>query len=240
MKGFAIMREMISCKILVVEDDPSIRRVIVLALKSGGYVKIAEVSSGDEALLEAVRFHPDLVLLDIMLPGLDGLSVCRALRANPATAETAIIMLTAKDDNRDVVTGLDAGANDYITKPFSKDVLLARIRAALRVSPGRKEERLALDGLALDNATHRVTRDGEDLKLTLTEYRILELLLQNQGRVFERAYMIDRISNGEKSVTERTVDVQMVGLRRKLGTWARHIETIRGVGYRLNEDENAH
>lgn len=224
-------------KILVVEDDPSIRRVIVLALKSADYAKIAEVASGDAALEAAFRMRPDLVLLDIMLPGMDGLSVCRALRSNPETAAAAVVMLTAKGADRDVVAGLDAGANDYIAKPFSKDVLLARIRAALRTSGAADATHLSLDGLVLDNTTHRVTLDGADLKLTLTEFRILELLLLNVGRVFERARIIDRISGGEKIVTERTIDVQMVSLRRKLGAWARHIETIRGVGYRLDENE---
>ena len=226
-------------KILVVEDDPSIRRVIVLAIKSADYAKIAEVASGDAALEAAFRMRPDLVLLDIMLPGMDGLSVCRALRSNPETASAAIVMLTAKGADRDVVAGLDAGANDYIAKPFSKDVLLARIRAALRTSGASDATHLSLDGLVLDNTTHRVTLDGADLKLTLTEFRILELLLLNVGRVFERARIIDRISGGEKIVTERTIDVQMVGLRHKLGAWARHIETIRGVGYRLDENEKA-
>jgi two-component system phosphate regulon response regulator PhoB len=168
---------------------------------------------------------------------MDGLSVCRALRSNPETASTAVVMLTAKGADRDVVAGLDSGANDYIAKPFSKDVLLARIRAALRTSGASDATHLSLDGLVLDNTTHRVTLDGADLKLTLTEFRILELLLLNAGRVFERARIIDRISGGEKIVTERTIDVQMVGLRRKLGAWARHIETIRGVGYRLDENE---
>lgn len=224
---------------MVVEDDPSIRRVIVLALKSGGYEKIEEVASGDAALETAFRFHPDLVLLDIMLPGMDGISVCRALRANPETASAAIIMLTAKGEDHDIVTGLDSGANDYIAKPFSKEVLLARIRAALRNDAKSADEQLALDGLVLDNKTHRVTLAGEELRLTLTEYRILELMLRNTGRVFERAYIIDRISGGEKIVTERTIDVQMVGLRHKLGKWASHIETVRGIGYRLDEGENA-
>jgi two-component system phosphate regulon response regulator PhoB len=226
-------------KILVVEDDPSIRRVIVLALKSADYAKIAEVASGDAALEAAFRMRPDLVLLDIMLPGMDGLSVCRALRSNPETASAAVVMLTAKGADRDIVAGLDAGANDYIAKPFSKDVLLARIRAALRTSGAADATHLSLDGLVLDNTTHRVTLNGADLKLTLTEFRILELLLLNVGRVFERARIIDRISGGEKIVTERTIDVQMVGLRRKLGAWARPIETIRGVGYRLDKNEKA-
>ena len=221
-------------EILVVEDDPSIRRVIVLVLKSAGYTKIEEVASGDAALEAAFKMRPDLILLDIMLPGMDGLSVCRALRSNPDTASTAIVMLTAKGADREVVAGLDSGANDYIAKPFSKDVLLARIRAALRTSGAADAQRLSLDGLVLDNTTHRVTLGGADLQLTLTEFKILELLLLNAGRVFERARIIDHISGGEKIVTDRTIDVQMVGLRRKLGGWVRHIETIRGVGYRLD------
>ena len=230
---------MASKRILVVEDDPSIRRVIVLALKSGGYTDVTETADGDAALEAAFRTRMDLVLLDLMLPGLDGISVCRRLRTNPETAEGAIVMLTARGAECDIVSGLDAGADDYITKPFSKEVLLARIRAALRKDERRSEERLTLDGLLLDDGTHQVTLDGTEMKLTLTEYRILELLLRHPGRVFDRALIIDRISGGEKTVTERTIDVQMFGLRRKLGLWARHLETIRGVGYRLNEHGGA-
>ncbi len=221
-------------KILVVEDDPSIRRVIVIALKSAGYEDIEEAATGDGALEKAFRFRPNLVLLDLMLPGLDGLGVLKALRANPETASAAVIILTAKSEERDIVAGLDAGADDYVTKPFSKEILLARMRAVLRKEGGSSDEHLALDGLVLDDGTHRVTRDGADLKLTLTEYRILETLLRHPGRVFSRSHLIDEISGGEKIVTERTVDVQLVGLRRKLGDWAHHIETIRGVGYRLD------
>ena len=230
---------MASKRILVVEDDPSIRRVIVLALKSGGYTDVTETADGDAALEAAFRTRMDLVLLDLMLPGLDGISVCRRLRTNPETAEVAIVMLTARGAECDIVSGLDAGADDYITKPFSKEVLLARIRAALRKDERRSEERLTLDGLLLDDGTHQVTLDGTEMKLTLTEYRILELLLRHPGRVFDRALIIDRISGGEKTVTERTIDVQMFGLRRKLGLWARHLETTRGVGYRLNEHGGA-
>lgn len=226
-------------RILVVEDDPAIRRVVVLALKSSGYTDLIEVGTGDVVMETAYRERPDLVLLDIMLPGKDGISVCRELRANPETSSVAIVILTAKGEEHDIVAGLDAGANDYVVKPFSKEVLLARIRAALRKDGEDSGSRLGLDGLVLDNDTHRVTLDGEQLKLTLTEYRILELLLRNQGRVFARAIIIDRVSDGGKTVTDRTIDVQMVGLRRKLGEWASHIETVRGVGYRLNGSGDA-
>ena len=222
---------MVEKRILVVEDDPSIRKIITLSLKSAGFTDITQVDSGDAALIAAARTCPDLVLLDIMLPGIDGIAVCRMLRAH-----AAIVMLTAKGEECDIVAGLDAGANDYVTKPFAKNVLLARIRAALRRDGAKTDERIEIDSLVLDDSTHCVSIDGEEPKLTLTEYRILELLMRNPGRVFDRAKIIDRISGGEKIVTSRTIDVQMVSLRRKLGSWSRHLETIRGVGYRLNEN----
>ena len=227
---------MVEKRILVVEDDPSIRKIITLSLKSAGFTDITQVDSGDAALIAAARTRPDLVLLDIMLPGIDGIAVCRMLRANPDTAHAAIVMLTAKGEECDIVAGLDAGANDYVTKPFAKNVLLARIRAALRRDGAKTDERIEIDSLVLDDSTHCVSIDGEEPKLTLTEYRILELLMRNPGRVFDRAKIIDRISGGEKIVTSRTIDVQMVSLRRKLGSWSRHLEAIRGVGYRLNEN----
>ena len=221
-------------KVLVVEDDPSIRRVIVLAVKSAGYAPVLECGAGDEALATIRREKPALVLLDVMLPGMDGVEVCRRVKSDPSLAATAVVMLTAKGEECDIVTGLDAGANDYVTKPFSKEVLLARLRAALRMGQATPAGPLSLDGLALDDGTHRVTLAGEELKLTLSEYRILELLLRNRGRVFVRGHIIDRISDGEKFVTDRTVDVQIVGLRRKLGAWSHHVETVRGIGYRLD------
>ena len=220
-------------KILIVEDDPAIRRVIALAVKSAGHSPVLEADTGDGGLSAVRREKPALVLLDVMLPGMDGIEVCRRVKSDPALASTAIILLTAKGEERDVVTGLDAGADDYVTKPFSKEVLLARMRAALRKDPTAPSGALALDGLEMDGLTHRVTLGGDELKLTLTEYRILELLLRNRGRVFERGHILDRISGGEKFVTDRTVDVQIVGLRRKLGDWAHHVETVRGLGYRL-------
>ena len=217
-------------RIVVIEDDLAIQRVLTLALRVAGY-EVEVASLGDVGLDLVLRTRPDLVLLDLMLPGLDGLGVCRRLRSDPATSQTPIIMLTAKVAPEDVVRGLDAGANDYVTKPFRKDVLLARIRAALR---GTEEVSgpLVLHGLSIDVASHVVTLEGRTFELTLSEFRILELLVRNAGRVFSRAHIIDRISDGEKVVTDRTIDVQMVGLRRKLGAWAEHIKTIRGVGYR--------
>ena len=216
-------------KIVVVEDDAAIRRVLTLALKSADY-RVESAEAGDEGYALVRRTRPDLVLLDLMLPGLDGLSVCRRLRQDEETASLPVIMLTAKGEEADVVAGLDAGANDYVTKPFSKAILLARIRAFLRTAEPAGP--LALDGLVFDDNAHAVSLNGAPLTLTLSEYRILELLVRNVNRVFTRAHIIDRISDEQKCVTDRTVDVLLVGLRRKLGGWATHLKTIRGVGYR--------
>lgn len=219
-------------KIVVIEDESAIRRVIVLALKTAGYRNVLEEENGVAGYELVERERPQLVLLDIMIPGIDGIEVCRRLRANPITRDIPVIMLTAKSEEHDVVLGLDAGANDYITKPFSKAILLARIRAVLR-HPESDVQTLEFDGLTIDDSSHTISLNGVNLSLTLSEYRILELLLSNRNRVFTRLMIIDRISDEQKIVTERTIDVQMVGLRKKLGDWASHIETIRGVGYRI-------
>lgn len=216
--------------IVCIEDDLAIRRVLSLALRVAGY-EVETASTGDEGLDLVRKTQPDLVLLDLMLPGLDGLSVCRQLRAEESTRPIPIIMLTAKGESEDIVRGLDAGANDYVTKPFEKEVLLARIRAALR-SQSEEDAPRTWHGLSIDDSSHTVEADGKPIELTLSEYRILELLVRNVGRVFSRSTIIDRISDGEKIVTDRTIDVQMVGIRRKLGARADFIKTIRGVGYR--------
>ncbi len=229
-----IIGRMNDIKIVVIEDEDAIRRVIVLALKTAGYRNVVEAATGDGGLAAVLRERPGLVLLDLMLPGMDGLEICRRIRTDAATHETPVIMLTAKSEEHDVVKGLDAGANDYVTKPFSKEILLARIRAVLRRPDAERRRPVALDGILIDGDTHTVTVDGATLELTLSEYRILELLVRNKNRVFSRAHIIDRISDGQKTVTDRTVDVQMVNLRRKLGSWADHIKTVRGVGYRVS------
>ena len=219
--------------ILIVEDDPTIRCILEMALRAAGYEHVSTAARGDEGLDAARRIRPDLVLLDLMLPGLDGLTVCRRMRETPALAETRIIMLTARSEEQDIVRGLELGADDYVTKPFSREVLLARIRAVLRrqdaLSAGR-----SIDGLSLSEADFVARLNDETLSLTRTEFRILSLLASRPGRVYTRQQIIDATQSEEKSVTERTVDVQIVGLRRKLGEWAAtHIETIRGVGYRV-------
>ena len=219
--------------ILIVEDDAAIRAVLRVTLKGAGYELVRETARGDEALALVRELHPSLVLLDVMLPGLDGFSVCRRVREMPEVSTTPIIMLTAKCEERDVVRGLELGADDYIVKPFSRHVLLARIQAVLRRPEAIRPERTEHDGLSFDVAAHEVSLGGQPLDLTGSEYRVLALLLSRPGRVYTRSQIIDLTQSPEKAVTDRAIDVQIVGLRRKLGAWAAHIETIRGVGYRF-------
>ena len=220
-------------KIAVIEDDPGIRTVIRLALKGAGLGMVCEAERGDDGLELVVRERPSLVLLDLMLPGKDGLDVCREIRRTPSVATTPIVMLTAKSTEEDVVRGLELGADDYITKPFSKQVLIARIKAALRRPALRQELVCTLGSLRLDKNARVVSVDGRELSLTRSEFDLLDSLVNQPGRVLTRPQIIARIQNEERDVTDRVVDTMMVGLRRKLGVWAAHIDTIRGVGYRL-------
>ena len=220
-------------KIAIIEDDPGIRTVIRLALKGTGLGMVCEAERGDDGLELVVRERPSLVLLDLMLPGKDGLDVCREIRRTPSVATTPIVMLTAKSTEEDVVRGLELGADDYITKPFSKQVLIARIKAALR-RPALRQELVSIIGsLRLDKNARAVSVDGRELYLTRSEFELLDSLVSQPGRVLTRPQIIARIQNEERDVTDRVVDTLMVGLRRKLGVWAAHIDTIRGIGYRL-------
>ena len=218
--------------IAVIEDDETIRTLLQMLLRNAGFTSVRTAERGDTGL-ELVRRHkPDLVLLDLMLPGLDGLSVCRRIRETPALAQTRILMVTAKSEDADIVRGLELGADDYVTKPFSRSVLLARIQAVLR-RPAPAVGGEAFDGLVLDEEA-RTARLGEtEIPLTHAETRTLALLLSSPGRVHTRQRILDAVKGVEQAVTERTVDVQMVGLRRKLSPWSAHIETVRGIGYRL-------
>jgi len=220
--------------ILAIEDDSAIRTVLGVALRSAGFAEVRFALTGDEGLAMAMAHPPRLVLLDLMLPGMDGREVCRQLRQNDSTKTVPVIMLTALDDECDVVAGLKTGADDYITKPFSTAVLIARIRAVLRRSLGAAADEMVLDGLTLNPDSRLVVVDGRETSLTPTEYGILQLLMAHPGRVYTRGQIIDAVQGYGKSVIERTVDVQMVGLRRKLGNWAHHLEAVRSVGYRLN------
>ena len=218
--------------ILIVEDDPTIRTLLQMMLKAAGFTHVKTATRGDDGL-EAIRHdRPSLVLLDLMLPGVDGLTVCSRVRSDPELADVRILMLTAKSEDEDIVRGLELGADDYVTKPFSREVLLARINAVLRRNDPMAAGK-TLDGLLIDERGGAAILDGTVLTLTRGEFRLLALLSSRPGRVYTRAQIIDMVQDEEKSVTERTVDVQLVGLRKKLGDWAAHIETIRGVGYRV-------
>lgn len=208
-------------KILVVEDDATIRTILEMALLGAGFKEVKSSARGDAGLDEARRWKPDLVLLDVMLPGLDGFAVARRIRETPELAGTRIIMLTARTQNEDVVRGLEAGADDYVTKPFDRKVLLARVRAVLRRGLPATEG-VTFDGLRIDEANVAATLRGRRLDLTAGEFKLLARLVAHRGRVFVRP------------PDERTIDVQVANLRRKLGAWGSHIETIRGVGYRIS------
>ena len=219
-------------QIAVVEDDATIRAVLEMALLGAGFRHVRTYERGDDALVDIRRRRPDLVLLDVMLPGLDGFTVAKRMREDASLAETRIIMLTARTQPEDIVRGLDSGADDYVTKPFDRMVLLARVRAQLRRG-GASAAAADFDGLVVDEQAHSAILGGEQLKLAPGEFKILVLLVANRGRVLARQRILDAVLADDKSVTERTVDVQIAGLRRKLGGWADHIETIRGVGYRV-------
>ena len=220
-------------KIVIIEDDPGIRTVLRLALKGAGFTDVIAEERGDNGLKIVLRERPALVILDLMLPGMDGLAVCREIRRTPAVAATPLVMLSAKSTEEDIVRGLELGADDYVTKPFSKAVLIARVRAALRRPASTRGSAIAVSGLVLDEATRSATIGAAPLVLTRSEFDLLKTLVSHPGRVYSRSMILDAIQNEDKDVTDRTVDTLMVGLRRKLGAWAAHVETIRGVGYRL-------
>ncbi len=226
--------------ILIIEDDGDIQELLRYNLEKEGYT-IHCTGSGEEALEWTSQTLPDVILLDLMLPGQDGLSVCRALKKESRTASTPIVMLTAKSEEADIVAGLELGADDYVTKPFSPRILLARIHAVLRRAQAQAEDptgtKLISRGpIEIDPSRHRVCINGNPIKLTLTEYRVLELLVRRAGIVFSRYQIVDNVKGEEYPVTDRSVDVQIVGLRRKLGDYGNLIETVRGVGYRFQLD----
>lgn len=229
-------------KILVVEDEAPIQELLQFNLERKKY-RVKVVDSGEEALTTTAQFQPDLILLDIMLPGADGLEVCKNLKADPKTQRIPIIMLTALCEEADIVAGLELGADDYITKPFSPRVLLARVKAALRrLERGKAEDTddensIRLHGITIDASRYKVEVDEEDVILTITEFKVLQLLARQPGRVFTRYQIVDAVHGEDYPVTDRSVDVQIVGLRKKLGDAGRFIETVRGVGYRFKEEE---
>ena len=225
-----------SPSILIVEDELDLLELLRFNLEREGF-DVVTATSGAQALAAARADPPDLVLLDRMLPGMEGLEVCRALKKKPATAAVPVILLTAKGEEADVVQGLEAGADDYVTKPFSPRVLLARVRAVLRrAGDGDGADGvLRSGGVTLDPDKHAVAVDGEPVDLTATEFRLLALLLGRPGRVFTRQQIIERIHEGFAAVTDRSVDVLVVALRRKLLDRGDRVQTVRGVGYRFGE-----
>ena len=224
-------------KILVVDDEEDILELIRYNLAREGY-KILCASSGEEGLKAAKSEKPDLIVLDLMLPGIDGLDVTRRLKAEDSTRNIPIVMLTAKGEESDIVAGLGLGAEDYITKPFSPRVMVARVKTALRRqlkdTPGEKEV-IQIHEITVHPGRHEVLVNERPVQLTFTEFGILYSLIKKPGWVFTRNQIVDAVRGDDYYVTDRSVDVQIVGLRKKLGKAGKHIETVRGVGYRLKE-----
>ena len=224
--------------VLVVEDEPDIRNLVVHHLTREGF-RCRAVGTGADALARVKPITPDLVVLDLMLPGMDGLEVCRRLRADPATASVPIIMLTAKADEVDRVVGLEMGADDYIVKPFSPKELVARVRAVLRrARPGEPGRPLSAGGVSLDAARHVVTVAGHPVELTPKEFDLLHALMESAGRVLSREHLLNRVWGyaHADAIESRTVDVHIRRLRAKLGAEERRIATVKGVGYRFEAE----
>jgi two-component system phosphate regulon response regulator PhoB len=223
--------------VLVIEDESAIAELIAINLRHAGFeVTLAATADQAQAAVDAVL--PDLVLLDWMLPGQSGVTLARQWRSQTRTKELPIIMLTARADETDKIAGLDAGADDYLTKPFSTQELLARIRAVLRRRlPEALDNAVEIAGLRLDPATHRVSRDGTDIKLGPTEFRLLHFFMTHPERVHSRAQLLDRVWGDHVFIEERTVDVHVKRLREALSParCAHMIETVRGAGYRLTQ-----
>lgn len=228
---------MVKKHLFIVEDEPDIAELLSYNLAREGY-EVTVAARGDQALAEIPRKKPGLVLLDLMLPGVGGLELCRLLKANPETAGIPVIMVTAKGEELDVVVGLEMGADDYIIKPFSMKVVLARVRAVLRrreKAPVAADELLRVHDITINPGRHEVLCGKMVVELTASEFRLLHFLARRPGWVFTREQIVDGVKGEDYAVTDRAVDVQMVSLRRKLGKRGDYIETVRGVGYRFKE-----
>jgi len=223
-------------RILIVDDEEDLQELLRYNLEASGYdVNLA--ATGEEALEKARSASPDLILLDLMLPGIGGLDVCRKLRGDENTSGIPILMLTAKGEEEDIVAGLDMGADDYVTKPFSVSVLIARAQAILRRrSSAPSPYRIEIDGLVLDRERHEARLDGQRLDLTYSEYAILDTLIRRNGAVLTRQQIVAAIRSGEITVTDRSIDVHVTSIRKKLGDIGRRIITVRGVGYRFEAE----
>jgi DNA-binding response OmpR family regulator len=226
-------------KILVVDDEPDAIELIKFNLKSAGYDVLTAVD-GDEALKKARALLPDLIVLDLMLPEVDGLEVCKILRRDQRVSATPILMLTAKAAEIDRVLGLELGADDYVTKPFSPRELILRIKKLLRngqtPAPAAKQDEITLKELSLDIPRHQAMVKGRTIDLTATEFRLLTVLAQRRGRVQSREQLLQDVWEYDNLIDTRTVDTHMRRLREKLGTAAKYLDTVRGVGYRFIEE----
>ena len=228
-------------KILVIEDEADILEVIEYNLRREGY-RVSGSLDGEQGLQQAKKDNPDLVVLDLMLPGMDGLEVCRQLKSDPLTRTTPVIILTAKSEETDVIVGLGVGADDYVTKPFRPKELIARVQAVLRRGPLRTETsgpRVVRGEIVIDTARHEVLVRGQAVTFTPTELRLLHFLAGHPGRVFTRGHLLSRVIGEDAVVTDRNVDVHIRSVRQKLGDLRDAIETVRGIGYRFKDAVNA-
>lgn len=222
--------------ILIVDDEEDVLELVRYNLDKNGY-RIETATTGEEALTKARAKLPDLIILDLMLPGIDGLEVCRQLKIDTKTNNIPIIMLTAKGEETDIVTGLELGADDYVTKPFSPKVLVARVRRVLQRTIAHDLEKapVKVRELSIEPARRELLVKGKPVELTFTEFNILYTLVRRPGLVFTRYQIVDAVHGNDYLVTDRAVDVQIVSLRRKLGSCGKYIETVRGVGYRFKD-----
>jgi two-component system phosphate regulon response regulator PhoB len=230
---------MSKAKVLIIEDDRSLADVLAYNLKQAGY-EVLTASDGQDGLLQAQMKLPDIVILDLMLPVIDGLDVCRRLRADQATKDVLIVMLTAKAEETDELIGFSLGADDYVAKPFSVKVLIERIKALRRrrtTDPTDSDEVSVAQGITVDRRRYRALAEGKTLQLTRSEFRLLDTLIRQPGRVFQRSELIDAALGEDTMVMERTIDVHIRALRAKLGSLADVIETVRGVGYRFRDQD---
>ncbi len=225
-------------QILIIEDEPDILELIRFNLEAAGYDCHGSLR-GDQGLTYARETRPDLIILDIMLPGINGLDICRLLKAEAKTAAIPILMVTAKGEESDIIQGLELGADDYMTKPFSPRVLVARVEALLRRNRSGSEttDVLVIEGITIDRTKHSVTIDGVPIDLTKSEFRILSLLASHPGWVYTRNQIIEYVHGEQYPVTDRSVDFQIVGLRKKIGNKGALIQTVRGVGYKFKHDK---
>jgi DNA-binding response OmpR family regulator len=228
--------------ILIIEDDPDIIELARYNLERERF-KVLDAETGEKGLNLAISLQPSLILLDLGLPGIQGLDVCRVLRQRNSTKAIPIIMLTARGEESDVVVGLEMGADDYIPKPFKIRELVARVRAVLRRSQSRSkgasDDQIVVGPLVIDSARHEVLKDGEPIALTLSEFKVLRMLASNPGRVFTREQFLNEITNGAAYIIDRNVDVHVRAIRKKLGDARGMISTVRGVGYKFQNPARA-